>query len=259
MPLPTVSQSWQKAVRKKKVAVVNDNRLGKLDFKDLYPPKNENNIFKRVHEFIQEGIAYTDKFIPYEESEPMLKAVTTTERLGTVGGLEDTLRKVAVHHAEKSKAAMKWTKSPQFEELMETSKDATELFKKIVASKDIDKKAMLTEIEAKSVLSEASKVFTRMADKADIYLKQKMRERKVDNIRDLVGKNDYEQSHIDFAKSCMRFVDEYDKHIDGPANDREREEMMANYEHREIDMKKELWKEAEEKQVRKPEQAPGIV
>ena len=57
----------------------------------------------------------------------------------------------------------------------------------------------------------------------------------------LVGKNPHEQAHIDYAKNALKLVEEYNAHLDGPANEKEREEMMSAYELRELQQRKEAY------------------
>ena len=78
-----------------------------------------------------------------------------------------------------------------------------------------------------------------------------MKDKKVGSLDKLKGKNSYEQKHIDYAKKILSFVDRFNEQLDGPSNDRERQETMNNYEQRNIDHIKQA-KQMHEQSKQKP-------
>ena len=100
---------------------------------------------------------------------------------------------------------------------------------------------MLTEIDVKEVLDTSYETFNQLWEKADAYLKYKRKEKGVASLEELVGKNPHEQAHIDYAKNALKLVEEYNAHLDGPANEKEREEMMSAYELRELQQRTEAY------------------
>lgn len=232
-------------IKAEKIKVVDDKEFNKLDLAVLKPPKKSKNVFDSVSKFISEGVKKARKsditFVPLEEEkEPMLKAISATERKGTVGGVEDTFRKLVVYDIKNKEGLVTKTRgmSGEFRDLLRAVDKAKEFHTKLSKSKEYDKNAMLTEMEARSVLKDSSSNMGEIMDKANEYLKFKMKERGAKSLDKLKGKNTYEQKHIDYAKKMLKFVEEYNEHLDGPKNDRERQETMANYEKRNIDMKK---------------------
>ncbi|MBO4863663.1 MAG: hypothetical protein J5517_04820 [Eubacterium sp.] len=232
-------------IEAKMIKVVDDKSFNKINLADLKPPKNARNVFASVSKFISDGVKEARMsglgFTPLEEEiDPKLKAISATERKGTVGGVEDTLRRLVVYDIKNKEGLVTKARgmSEKFRDLLGAVEQAKAFHTKLSKSEEYDKKAMLTEMDARPVLKASSTNFQSIMEKADAYLEYKMKEKGVKSLDELRGKNKYEQKHIDYAKKMLKFVEEYNSHLDGPKNDRERQETMANYEKRNIDMKK---------------------
>ena len=237
----------KEAIRNKDLKVVKDSEFAGLDFKNLKPVGSSNNLFTRVENYItktvKEAREYGYGFVPLtnEYGIPDLIQINATDRKGTIAGLEDTLKAVSDYvQSKKKKIVTVRGSSGKFDKLLNAAKNAQVLYQDIKWSRDLDKRAMLTEIEATSTLKKAAPVFRELANTAEDYLNYKMKQRKTKSWNDLerAAKNDYERTHIAYAKKMLRFADIYDEHIEGPKNETERKEMMANYDRRELDIRK---------------------
>ena len=253
------------AVKYHKIIVFNENDIRKNSieaFKAIkeefipgYGMKNRqlDNIFTNLDKFIKEGKkAARDAglgFEAYQENnnQPSLEVVGATERKGTVGGVEDTLRKVYKYHSKKEDGLITYRgRSEEFFNLVQSVGRVLEQYRRLKDDNTIDKNLMLNDIEAKQALIKSHEVFSDLADKADKYLKEKMRKKGVTSIRNLVGKNTYEQMHIDYAKEMIKLSDEFFAHVEGPSNDAERQELTRNYERRQAEEIKQLKKKVKE-------------
>ena len=241
-------EKLKKAVEVGDIKTVKDSEFAGLEFKDLKPVKPSNNLFTRVEQFITKTVKEARKFgydfIPLtnEYGIPDLTQINATDRKGTVAGLEDTLKDVSDYvQSKKKKIVTVRGSSGKFDKLLNAAKKTQKLYKDIKWSKDLDKRAMLTEIGALSALKKAAPVFQEIAETAEDYLNYKMKQRKAKSWNDLerAAKNDYERTHIAYAKKMLSFADIYDEHIEGPKNEAERKEAMANNERRELDIRKE--------------------
>ncbi len=245
-------------IKLKKVVVVDDKDFARLDIDRLCPPNKigYTNMFKGIRDFVKESVKDARKagipFVPIEdEREIELPLINATERKGTVGGVEDSLRKLVVYKIENQNGLVTTMRgsSGKFDELIAATEKAQTEFINVAARYKIDKRAMLTEIEARPVLKGASEAFGEVLEKAEAYLQYKMKDKRVKSLDQLVGKNPYEQKHIDYAKQMIKFADDYFAQLEGPSNDREREETMANYEKRTIDQLKQAKQEMQKKQA----------
>ena len=237
-------------IQKKKIRVVSDEEMSKLDFKDLKPEKYGSNTFETVDQFIKDakrnGLISQGAFVPFQGySTPSLTAIPTLGRKGTVGGMEDTLRKVAVLTTTKPTGLIAKIRgqSQNFTDLENAAKAGRALFEQMSASDKIDMKAMLNEPEAKPVLESARATFADISEKAAKYLNGKLEERGVDTLEELRGKNPHEQAHIDYAIRALKLVDEFNAHLEGPKNEKERGEKTSASELREMEQRKKLWKD----------------
>ena len=251
-------KNLKSAVKKGIIKVMYDESMGRVRLESLYADKEVfirgqgtvsmpmDNIFSDIASFIlrrkrkcmQDGYG----FVPYEGDyrHPVLEVIGATERRGTVGGVEDTLRKVFKYHYKVEDGLINYRgRSEAFFNLVTSVQRSNELFRNLISNNTIDKTAMLTDIGAKQVLKDAHRVFSDLYKKADTYLKEKARNKGVASVANLVGKNTYEQKHIDYAKRMIKLSDEFFAQVAGPSNDREREEITRNYERKLAeDMKK---------------------
>ena len=232
-------------INAKMIKVVDDKDFNKINLEELKPPAHTKNVFDSVSRYISTGVKKArNKGIEFEplleEKKPKLKAISATERKGTVGGVEDTFRKLVVYDIKNKEGLVTKYRgmSEKFKNLLDAVDEAKGFHTQLSQSNKYDKTAMLTEIDVRSVLKDSSRNMGNIMETANEYLEFKMKERGVKSLDKLKGKNKYEQKHIDYAKKMLKFVEEYNAHLDGPKNDRERQETMANYEKRNNDMKK---------------------
>ena len=240
------------------IRVVNDKDFAKLTKDELKPPKGESNLFMSVPRYIKKRVKNARlegySFEPLtEERKVNLKAVDATERKGTLGGAMGVFHDLAEFKLNNQKDLITKTRgsSGAFRELVDSMGEAVDLYKSLIADKNIDPRAMLTEISARPYLKQISGKFQELMDKANDYLDYKMKDKKVGSLDKLKGKNSYEQKHIDYAKKILSFVDRFNEQLDGPSNDRERQETMNNYEQRNIDHIKQA-KQMHEQSKQKP-------
>ncbi len=242
------------SIKQKKIAVVDDKDMGRLSFESLKSPaKNAPNLFEKTEEFVKDnlikvrGYGFGLGFVPldHEPEPPALKAISATERKGTVAGVEDTLRKLTAFALKNESDIVTKArgKSEQFGELLEAVADTMKEFAMLYKNKDIDKRAMLTEIDGMDAVKGSKAAFDKLITKADAYLAYKMDEKGVSSLEKLKGKNKYEQKHIDYAKQMLKYANEFKAHLAGPKTDLEKQEAMVNSEKRDFQMKKAYAKE----------------
>ena len=247
------------ALEKGMVQVIEDDEFGNLNMEELMPPKGETNMFHRVDSFIKLGVRKARKegyaFEPLiEEKEPKLKKVAATERKGTLGGVMDVLHDLSVYRVDNQTDLITKTRgsSEYFKDLVATMADTEALFKELSADKNLDERTILTEVTAKPYLKKISEKMGLLMDQATDYLEFKMKDRKAKSLDKLKGKNSYEQKHIDYAKKVIEFVETYNRHLDGPSNDRERQDAMNNYDQRNAEHIKESLKNYEKSKQAQP-------
>jgi len=238
--------SLKKAIKNDTIKTVKDSDFGKLSFNGLEPPPGARNVFSDVGEFITDSNTKLKRmgltFQPLlGEYVPQLAKVAATERRGTVGGVEDMLQELSSFVSEDKGLVTARGQSKAFKELVRKAKNASRFYETLRDSDGVDKKAMLTEANAKNVLQRTNRVITEMVDAAAEYLNYKMDEKKVDTLDGLVGKNSYEQRHIDYAKTLLSYAEKFNRHLEAPKDEKEREETMANYEQRNLDMRKDAY------------------
>ena len=251
----------------KKIKVVDDDQIGRKDIKEFYPPQGGWNIFKDVNDFMTNGVRRhrnpNEPFKPMPDQKPNWREVPSLDRRYTIRGLTDSLGKVTRwvdskehdFHTDKLFKTFRGA-SGYFRDLVTSAKATSALQREINEDESINKNRTLVEQESQSTVQRVDDSFDTLEKKANAYLTYKLKNTKVrprpKDITELRGKNDYEQSHIDYAKNILKTVHEYRKtysRID-------EENLQANQEHRELETRR------EERKLAQPQQGgpqlPGV-
>ena len=101
--------------------------------------------------------------------------------------------------------------SKQFDEMVKASKYVYRLQKHL--QKLEESGTPLTAADYKHYIQLLDRSVTGLSEKTDAYLQNKMSQRGAGSLKDLRGKNSYEQDRIDYAKKASAFADEARKDI----------------------------------------------
>ncbi len=234
----------QSAIRNKELNIVNDKDFGNYKIDDFYPKQEgRKNLFSslgRIPQRVKNAVEnYGRKTLSDYTKKPEFGKVSTNDRNFTVGGIRDSIGDVSrlVHNKETNfKLSDLHTirgRSEAFKNLMNAVQHGETALKQVAFEKDrtgqpmVDDYVHLNELPALRVLKKADPVFEDMAEKANLYLAEKMRKKHVNSPEELVGKNAYEQSHIDFAKKVLETVRKYNERTAEPTNEAEKEDIRA--------------------------------
>ncbi|MCR5212992.1 MAG: hypothetical protein K6E10_01120 [Eubacterium sp.] len=243
------------AIENKKLMVRNSEEMANSKLAD-YINENPRNLFCRIGEFGGEIIKNKKnsmiQHIPYDPDNAARKVtfskVSATERLGTIGGIEDTLRNVSVVTSRDGDELLSsWRgASPEFKALKTQGDMMYNYYLALYRNKKIDKRMQFFEPEAQKITEESLELFNQLDSKAKEYLNFKMKERRVKSLDKLVGKNEYEQRHIDYAKDMLKATKEFLKNIQRPENEKENQLKADTNARRKIDKKR------AEKKIKEP-------
>ena len=258
----------QDGIEKGKVKVVPDDQIGRRDIKEYYPKsKNAGNLFKQLDEYLTKQIKlHRDPDKPFKpmpkQTKPELGEVASADRQGTVAGLTDSLGKVSrlVRNKENDFNVDKLTKtfrgsSQYFKDMVTAAKASAALQRRLLEDQDLDKSKLVGEEGTVVTLQEVNESFETLQKRAEEYLQYKLDHSKArpkpKNMDELRGKNDYEQSHIDYARNILKTVAEYQKSMSRPQTEAEKESRQANQERRELENRR------SGKAQNNPEQGPA--
>lgn len=235
--------SLKEAVSFGMLRTVPDDQFSKLQQNDLMPKKGDNVFFRalrQVNRSVNKNKQSLLSFVPLQnENPPHLTDVAATGRRFTVGGLSDLGDKVGqlLRNEKTGFKAEDLTgirgSSPEFKDMVEAARmvDHAGTF---LSQNDSETKGrnllMLDDPKAQKSVKVYNTVFMNLREKVTEYLGKKMTERHAMSLDALKGKNDYEQTRIDYAKKLLAVTDEYldirDKHFteDEPLTEEERTE-----------------------------------
>ena len=235
----------QTAIKNKKVEVLSDKDFEKRQIAAFYPDnERRSNLFKKVGDFMDMGTTYLRdnkiKFEPYEKKDPKLEKVSSAEWTYTMAGVTDVLTEITAPLKNNAKGLVtSHGKSKSFGKLLESVGKVAVQRMEILTDENA-KNALLTDPEARPGLRKFQESLGDAYKKAQKYLEYKRKQRGAASVDEIVAKNPYEQSHIDYAKKVLKTVDAYEKLLEGPSNQEERDEMRRNYEARDIRTMKEV-------------------
>ena len=159
-----------------------------------------------------------------------LKEVGTTDRRYVAGGIADSMQSMSravansVTGFKVGNLSSFLRSSDQFRSMVKAVKSAKatadRIRKEIVGDRERLDRA---DPRVKEQLDKANLAMQKVRQSAEIYLQKKMREKGVNSIDSLRGKNPYEQKRIDYAMKLLKDVEEYEE-LDSPKNEAVREE-----------------------------------
>ena len=159
-----------------------------------------------------------------------MKEVGTTDRRYVAGGIADSMQSMSravansVTGFKVGNLSSFLRSSDQFRSMVKAVKSAKatadRIRKEIVGDRERLDRA---DPRVKEQLDKANLAMQKVRQSAEIYLQKKMREKGVNSIDSLRGKNPYEQKRIDYAMKLLKDVEEYEE-LDSPKNEAVREE-----------------------------------
>ena len=211
----------KQAIESKKIKVVPDEDFARLHIDQLCTnQKNDKNVFDQMREFF--GPEYRDPQIPFtplpEQKAPDFREVSTTSRQSTVGGLKDSLGQVdrLIRNDETGFQVEKLTSrlrgsSPQFKEMIQAARNTAALQQKLLEDRKLKDDQLLFEEGALQAYQEVDRSYELLRGAAEAYLRHKAGPD--GDPAAVTGKNDYEQSHIDYARKLLQAVDQYKENL----------------------------------------------
>ncbi|MBR6273851.1 MAG: hypothetical protein IKR27_02435 [Lachnospiraceae bacterium] len=220
------------AIAQNKIRVIKNNKCYGIDDSNSAPEKGKNNIFsqilKDVQDVARERRMNNPTFVPYTEKTPTLPKVSTLERRFTVSGLIDAAEKVdgllnnKIKGFRLSDIDKFGRRSNEFTNMLDAAKIVKDLPDSVKKIPGFKSQNLLTgDNVPKEVLETLDLGFDNLKQTITTYLGKKMRERRAATTETLEGKNKYEQSRIDFAKSLLNIVNDYEAIRRGPSTEKE--------------------------------------
>ena len=238
------------------VKVIDDEDFGKYRPEDLRSQTAyEKNLFDKIHYHFTDFANLCRGDTPFtpmpKQPEPDLKEVSATSRKYTVGGLTDSLAQVS-RKVENKETGFKVDdlrnkyrgSSGFYDDMVTAAKEANELYKKLTGQlPDPEKEGRLPDLsklvsEDPETLGKVIAAFTKVSDATEAYLNYKTRQRRAADADSIRPKNDYEKSHIDYAKDLKKITGEF-LSSRRPANEAEMEDLQANTVRREREKRRE--------------------
>ena len=235
----------QSAIRNKQIEVIPDKEFRNRTIESCKPKKEgRSNVFTALSTVIPRKIQTMREYYGRQDlqeflGKPEFTNISTTDRSFTVGGIRDSVLEVnrLVKNDETGEKMSDLVtirgRSDNFKKLMDSVEATAKLQQSEMEMKDekgrrlVDDYVHLNEAPAWSIMKKVNPAFDDMEEKALTYLAGKMKERKVKSLEDLTGKNDYEQSHIDFAKKVLKTVQNFRDRSAEPKSEAEKEKMRA--------------------------------
>jgi len=239
------------AIKDGQIATVKDEDLGKKQMRHMLPTGKGSNLFSQVDDFFGKiANMYRDPDVPFspmpKQEDPKLREVGTTDRVFTVGGLTDSLSRVADRVEDRitgDKIDNLRNKlrgsSEKYDKMVQAAKEANALYKKLTEEtpeKDLRKLVA----EDPKVMAQVTGVFEQVRLTAEDYLWYKTRQRKADSPETIKAKNEYEQGHIDLAMDLKKAADAFFTQSRSRTGSKEESEaLQANLARRELERAKE--------------------
>lgn len=210
------------AIKEKRIQVVPDKAFAKYDIDQLSVNSKEygENIFHQMKSFFDPRERDMDlSFTPLPDQQtPDFGEVSTTSRQSTVGGLKDSLGQVGRlirndetgFRVEKLSSVMRGS-SPEFKEMIQAARNTAALQQKLLQNKKLQDEQLLFEEGALEAYEEVNQSYEILRGKAETYLRHKAGPD--GDPATVTGKNDYEQSHIDYARKLLQAVDQYKENL----------------------------------------------
>lgn len=178
------------------------------------------NLFRFVNDGINTAKSYARsngyQYNPKKINEKQFREVSTTGRMFTAGGISESLKGMSrmirneVTGFVVSGLSKFMRSSDKFRKMVAAVKTADKLSAEL--KKEIGENGGLDRDDPKvsEQLKKADKAMEEVRKATKEYLEKKMKEKKVNSLDQLRGKNAYEQKRIDYAKKLMDNVKEYD-------------------------------------------------
>lgn len=214
----TVDLTSNKAT--KKLSVMSAEDMRKL------PPSafgsKRGNLFRFVVAGIDNSLQNARKqgygYVPEKKREEKgFREVSTTSRRFTAAGIGESLRGMSrmvrneVTGFVVTGLSKLFRSSDKWRTMVASVEAADQLSAQL--KKEVGEKGTLDreDPKVKAQLEKADKAMEAVRKATEEYLDKKMKEKKVTDLKDLVGKNAYEKKRIDYAKKLMENVKEYDQ------------------------------------------------
>lgn len=242
-------------IRYGQIRKLSDEELGKYRPKELYSSeKNSSNLFAKLDEFFGEyakSVRGDTPFTPLpEQPKPELKEVSTTSRKHTVGGLTDSLARIS-RKVENKETGFRVDKlrskyrgsSGKYDAMVAAAKEANRLYQKLTGQlPDAENPNELPDLnklatEDPKTFQQVIEAFTKVSDATDEYLNYKTKQRKAVDADHIKAKNDYEESHINYAKDLRKITGDF-LSSRRPADETELAELQANEARRELEKRR---------------------
>ena len=252
----------------KQLNILTDAQMKAVDF-TMLAGRYENSLFHTVKSNVDKSLivsgyhgynrAYFRKHPREFQSSFPGAEVSTSERKYTAGGMADALGEAArgfkneATGFEIKEATGYWRRSSgEFRDMVRAAEQASKVQKRLAKtfSREVDRQKLLRDDEAVRAEKELSDATMRnLENQTDKYLARKMRQRHVDNVRDLLERANgpYERQRIQYALDMKKAVDTY-RRLDDPSAEAERQEKL--------DVQNRLETQAK-RQENKREQAPA--
>lgn len=224
--------------------ILKDSQMKAVDFTTL-AERYENSLFNTVKTNVNKSLivsgyhgynrAYFRKHPREFRSKFPGAEVATNDRKYTAAGMSDALGEAArtfkneATGFEIKEATGYWRRSSgEFRDMVRAAEQAAKVQKRLAKtfSREVDRQKLLRDDEAVQVEKELSDTTMRnLETQTDKYLARKMRQRNVENVRDLLTRANgpYERQRIQYALEMKKAVETY-KRLDDPKAEAERQE-----------------------------------
>lgn len=205
----------------KKLSIMSAEDMRKVPLQSFSNDRTQANLFtfidygieKSLKEAREQGYRYDPQKITQKE----FREVSTTSRRFTAAGIAESLRSMSrmirneVTNFVVTGLSKLFRSSDKWRKMVSSVQKADELSAKL--KQEIGENGALDREDPKvrKQLEQADKAMEAVRKATQAYLDKKMKEKKVTNLNDLVGKNDYEKKRIEYAKKVMKNVKEYDR------------------------------------------------
>lgn len=207
----------------KKLSIMSAETLRKMPINSL--TNGRRNLFDLVTDGIENAMEEARKagytYVPQKDGQKIeqkgFKEVTTTSRRFTAAGIGESLRGMSrmirneVTGFVVTGLSKLFRSSDKWRAMVSSVKAADQLSAQL--KKDVGEDGALNreDPKVKAQLEKADKAMEAVRKATQEYLDKKMKEKKVTSLDQLVGKNEYEQKRIDYARKVMKGVEEYDQ------------------------------------------------
>ena len=206
-----------------KLSIMTAENLRKMSINAL--TNSRGNLFSFVSDGIEnamekareEGYTYVPQKDRQKIEQKGFKEVSTTSRRFTAAGIGESLRGMSrmirneVTGFVVTGLSKLFRSSDKWRAMVSSVKAADQLSAQL--KKDVGEDGALDreDPKVKAQLEKANKAMEAVRKATQEYLDKKMKEKNVTKPDQLVGKNEYEQKRIDYARKVMKGVEEYDR------------------------------------------------